>query len=57
MKIIVTLRDKVIPQVWIFKVSAICHQEQQITEQVEFLVIASDGVWDVVTNEVSISFI
>jgi serine/threonine protein phosphatase PrpC len=27
-------------------------QEQQITEEVEFLVIASDGLWDVISNEV-----
>lgn len=28
-------------------------QEQVVDEELEFLVLASDGLWDVVTNEVS----
>ncbi|KAL5989300.1 hypothetical protein ACLOJK_010190 [Asimina triloba] len=31
-------------------------QEQEINEEMEFLVLASDGLWDVVPNEVSSSY-
>lgn len=29
-------------------------QEQEINDELEFLIIASDGLWDVVPNEVSL---
>lgn len=33
-------------------ISSYEYQEEQITRDVEFLVIASDGLWDVISNEV-----
>lgn len=30
-------------------------QEEEITDELEFLILASDGLWDVVPNEVCFS--
>ena len=31
-------------------------QEQEIDGELEFLILASDGLWDVVPNEVSLTY-
>lgn len=40
-----------------FVISTPYVQEQQLTQDDEFLIMASDGVWDVVTNEDAVSLI
>jgi serine/threonine protein phosphatase PrpC len=31
----------------------VCQQEEVVDSSLEFLILASDGLWDVVTNEVN----
>lgn len=32
---------------------SVCKQEEVVDSSLEFLILASDGLWDVVTNEVN----
>lgn len=41
----------VLCELWVFSMKML--QEQEVDEELELLVLASDGLWDVVPNEVN----